>query len=76
MFSDIKGNIIYKWTEGKGKEIYLNPSDSTNGLTYDLNGNLIAGQMGKRRIVRFERMEHKPHLQIIMKVRNLIVQMI
>ncbi|MCW8848979.1 MAG: SMP-30/gluconolactonase/LRE family protein [Melioribacteraceae bacterium] len=54
LFSDIKGNIIYKWSDEKGKEIYLNPSDSTNGLTYDLDGNLVAGQMGLRRIVRFE----------------------
>ncbi|MBN2092624.1 SMP-30/gluconolactonase/LRE family protein [candidate division KSB1 bacterium] len=54
LFSDIKGNKIYKWTSEKGKEVYLSPSDSTNGLTYDLKGNLIAGQMGLRRIVRFE----------------------
>ena len=55
LFSDIKGNKIYKWTQANGKEEYLNPSDSTNGLTYDLEGNLIAGQMGLRRIVRFEK---------------------
>ena len=54
LFSDIAGNKIYKWTSESGKEIYLNPSDSTNGLTYDLEGRLIAGQMGLRRIVRFE----------------------
>ncbi len=54
LFSDIAGNKIYKWTPEKGKEVYLNPSDSTNGLTYDLEGRLIAGQMGLRRIVRFE----------------------
>ena len=55
LFSDIKGNKIYKWTEESGKEVYLNPSDSTNGLAYDLEGRLIAGQMGLRRIVRFEK---------------------
>ncbi|MGK9477005.1 SMP-30/gluconolactonase/LRE family protein [Melioribacter sp. OK-6-Me] len=54
LFSDIKGNKIYRWTPENGKEIYLDPSDSTNGLTYDLEGRLVAGQMGKRRIVRFE----------------------
>ncbi len=54
LFSDIAGNKIYKWTPEKGKEVYLNPSDSTNGLAYDLEGRLIAGQMGLRRIVRFE----------------------
>ena len=54
LFSDIKGNKIYKWTAENGKEVYLNPSDNTNGLTYDLEGRLVAGQMGLRRIVRFE----------------------
>ncbi|MBN1300526.1 MAG: SMP-30/gluconolactonase/LRE family protein [Melioribacteraceae bacterium] len=54
LFSDIKGNKIYKWTEENGKQIFLDPSDSTNGLTYDSEGRLIAGQMGLRRIVRFE----------------------
>lgn len=55
LFSDIKGNKIYKWTKENGKDIFLNNSDSTNGLTYDLDGRLIAGQMGKRRIVRFNK---------------------
>lgn len=55
LFSDIKGNKIYKWTAANGKEIYNNHSDSTNGLTFDLQGRLLAGQMGLRRIVRFER---------------------
>jgi gluconolactonase len=32
----------------------MEKSDSTNGLALDLQGRLIAGQMGKRRIVRFE----------------------
>ncbi|MBK8946148.1 MAG: SMP-30/gluconolactonase/LRE family protein [Ignavibacteriae bacterium] len=54
LFSDIKGNKIYRWTQGNGKEIFLDDSDSTNGLAYDLDDKLIAGQMGKRRIVRFE----------------------
>ncbi|MFZ1288598.1 MAG: SMP-30/gluconolactonase/LRE family protein [Melioribacteraceae bacterium] len=55
LFSDIKDNKIYKWSDGNGKEIYLNDSDSTNGLAYDLEGRLVAGQMGLRRIVRFEK---------------------
>lgn len=55
LFSDIKGNKIYRWTPVNGKEIYLSPSDSTNGLTYDLQGRLLACQMELRRIVRFEK---------------------
>ena len=54
LFSDIRGNKIYQWTPENGKEVYLDPSDNTNGLTYDLQGRLIAGQMGLRRVVRFE----------------------
>ena len=54
LFSDIRGNKIYKWTPENGKEVYLDPSDNTNGLTFDLEGRLVAGQMGLRRIVRFE----------------------
>jgi len=54
LFSDIRGNKIYKWTPEKSKEIYLDPSYNTNGLTYDLKGRLVAGQMGLRRVVRFE----------------------
>ena len=26
LFSDVKKNVIYKWTKEKGKEVYLNPS--------------------------------------------------
>ncbi len=55
LFSDIQGNKIYKWTSEKGKEIYLDPSYNTNGLAYDLEGRLVAGQMGLRRVVRFEK---------------------
>jgi len=54
LFSDIRGNKIYKWTPENGKEVYLDPSNNTNGLTFDLEGRLVAGQMGLRRIVRFE----------------------
>ena len=54
LFSDIQGDKIYKWTSENGKEVYLDPSDNTNGLTFDLQGRLVAGQMGLRRIVRFE----------------------
>ena len=53
LFSDVPMNTIYKWTEAKGKEVYLKPSGYTgsipsvckepgsNGLTLDKNGNLV-----------------------------------
>ena len=27
LFSDVPMNTVYKWTEAKGKEVYLNPPD-------------------------------------------------
>jgi len=54
LFSDIKAAKIYKWTSGNSSSVFMERSDSTNGLALDLQGRLIAGQMGKRRIVRFE----------------------
>src|SRR6187402_1994793 len=49
LFSDVPMNTVYKWTEGKGKEVYLSPSGfsgteskskepGSNGLTLDKAG--------------------------------------
>lgn len=54
LFSDIQAAKIYRWESGNSSSVFMERSDSTNGLAYDLQGRLIAGQMGKRRIVRFE----------------------
>ncbi len=61
--SDVKENKIWKWTETNGMELYLNNSgfdgndtDSrergSNGLTLDLDGNLIICQHGNRQVVQ------------------------
>ena len=61
LFSDVPQNVIYKWTEKKGKEIYLKPSGYTiniprggeigsNGLTLSKDGKLIICMDGDRRI--------------------------
>jgi gluconolactonase len=62
LFSDVPTNTVYKWTEDKGKEIYLKPSGFTgtatadfrepgsNGLLLDKNGKLILCQHGDRRL--------------------------
>jgi gluconolactonase len=66
IFSDVPTNTIYKWTEAKGKEIYLRPSGYTgavertgemgsNGLTLDLKGDLVLCQHGDRRVARMLR---------------------
>lgn len=61
LFSDVPTNTIYQWTEEKGASIYLTPSGYTgeaprggepgsNGLTLDVEGNLLLCQHGDRRI--------------------------
>jgi gluconolactonase len=61
IFSDVPTNIIYKWTEAKGKEVYLTPSGYTgseqrggevgsNGLTLSPEGKLLLCQHGDRRV--------------------------
>ncbi|MGA9120764.1 MAG: SMP-30/gluconolactonase/LRE family protein [Bacteroidota bacterium] len=55
LFSDIYPSTIYRWSPGDSSmAIYLKPSDSSNGLTFDRQGNLILTQMQKRRIARQE----------------------
>ncbi|HEX9615290.1 MAG TPA: SMP-30/gluconolactonase/LRE family protein, partial [Bacteroidota bacterium] len=54
LFSDIWPGKIYRWTPDSGVSLYLFPSDSSNGLTYDRQGRLILTQMAKRRLCRRE----------------------
>ncbi|HMV48094.1 MAG TPA: SMP-30/gluconolactonase/LRE family protein [Blastocatellia bacterium] len=66
LFSDIPNNAIYKWQEGKGAGIFLQPAGyngkepftgkepGTNGLTYDAEGRLVMCQHGDRRVARLE----------------------
>ena|SRR5215203_5784261 len=59
LVSDVPKNIIYKWTEVNGKEMYLTPSGYTglekrggelgsNGLTLNKNRQLVLCQHGNR----------------------------
>ncbi|HEX5168493.1 MAG TPA: SMP-30/gluconolactonase/LRE family protein [Cyclobacteriaceae bacterium] len=61
LLSDVPGNTIYKWTEAKGKEVYVNPAGYTdttkrggfmgpNGLVVTKDGHLWICQHGDRRI--------------------------
>jgi gluconolactonase len=76
LFSDIPPNIIYKWTEEKGKEIYLTPSGYTdtakrsgevgsNGLILDKEGYLLLCQHGDRRMARMDAPLDKPEPKYI-----------
>ena len=63
LFSDVPTNIIYKWTEERGLEKYLEPSGYTsdiprggemgsNGLTLNNEGKLVLCQHGDRRVAQ------------------------
>jgi gluconolactonase len=76
LFSDVPTNRIYKWTEAKGKEIYLNPSGYTgtvarggemgsNGLLLDNHGNLVMCQHGNRRMARMDAQLSSPEPKFI-----------
>lgn len=71
LFSDIPKNMIYKWTEAKGKEAYLTTSGYTghtprggeagsNGLTLNREGHLILCQHGDRQVARMDAPLDKP----------------
>ncbi|MEO8765282.1 MAG: SMP-30/gluconolactonase/LRE family protein, partial [Ginsengibacter sp.] len=71
LFSDVPRDTIFKWTEEKGKEVYLTPSGYTdtikrggemgsNGLLTDKNGNLVICQCGNRQMARMEAPLDKP----------------
>jgi gluconolactonase len=63
LFSDVPENRIYRWKEGAGISVFLEPSGFTgttydgrergsNGLTFDREGRLTLCQHGDRRIAR------------------------
>ena len=82
LFSDVPMNTIYKWTEAKGKEVYLKPSGYTgsvpsackepgsNGLTLDKNGNLVLCQHGDRQMGRMDAPLDKPEPKFISLANN------
>ena len=65
LFSDVPANRVYKWNEGKGATVFLEPSGYTgtvpkekepgsNGLVIDNNGKLVLCQQGNRQIARMK----------------------
>jgi len=71
LFSDVKKNIIYKWTKEKGKEVYLRPSGYTgtiprggelgsNGLGLNIKGQLVICQDGDRVVSIMDAPLNKP----------------
>lgn len=71
LFSDVPANTIYKWTEEKGKEIYLTPSGYTgiekrggetgsNGLLLNNEGKLVLCQHGNRQMAWMDAVLNNP----------------
>ena len=64
LFSDVRANQVYEWTEAGGARTYIDPvytgdlaglrSYSSNGLTIDAEGRLILCEHGNRVISRLE----------------------
>jgi gluconolactonase len=54
-FSDIPGDVRWKWTEAGGMEVARTPCDKANGLVLDLDGELIACDQVTSRVVRYHR---------------------
>ena len=76
IFSDVKKNVIYKWTAAKGKEIYLSPSGYTgtkprggelgsNGLGVNNKGQLVICQDGDRVVSLMDAPLDKPKPKFI-----------
>ena len=64
LFSDVRGNTVYEWSEAEGASAFIDPvfegdrtglrSVSSNGLTLDAEGRLVMCEHGNRRISRVE----------------------
>lgn len=63
LFSDVPENRVYRWKDGEGITVFLEPSGFTgtqyngrergsNGLTLDASGRLVLAQHGDRRVAR------------------------
>ncbi|MDB4923785.1 SMP-30/gluconolactonase/LRE family protein [Mucilaginibacter sp.] len=76
LFSDVKKNVIYKWTREKGREVYLSPAGYTgsvprggelgsNGLCLNLKGQLVICQDGDRVVSVMDAPLDKPRPKFI-----------
>jgi len=52
LFTDIRGNKIYKWKEGVGLETIYAPSATANGLTYDNKNRILVTGWSSRTVWR------------------------
>ena len=64
LFSDVRDNTIYQWTESEGASVFMKPvyegdmegrgSVGSNGLTLDAEGRLVMAEHGYRQVSRLE----------------------
>jgi gluconolactonase len=52
IFSDVRGDGMYRWTEAGGQEVFRRPSGVANGNTYDRAGRLVTCEHQGRRVSR------------------------
>ena len=76
LLSDVPGNTVYKWTEAKGKEVYLQPGGYTdtakrggfmgpNGMVLSNDGKLLICQHGDRRIAMMDAPLNAPQTKYV-----------
>ncbi len=54
IFSDVRGDTLYRWTEKGGLETFRKPSRQANGNTLDTEGRLITCRHEARDVIRTE----------------------
>jgi gluconolactonase len=55
LFSDIPGSHVRRWSEREGLSTFRKPSNMSNGLTYDLAGNVLACEHATSQVTRRDR---------------------
>ena len=54
-WSDVRSNVVHRWSAADGASDLYRPSDFANGHTLDRSGLILACEQGRRRIARYER---------------------
>jgi len=54
LWVDIIGNRIWKWKQGVGREVMIEPTGHANGMTFDRQGRLVIAGWSSRKIWRIE----------------------
>jgi gluconolactonase len=55
LWSDVRRNLVRRWSDADGDSVLFQPSDFANGHTLDHDGTVLACEHGTRRVARYER---------------------